>query len=216
MKKLFFALSAVLIASGALFADAPADTEKKQDNPPTTLLGGTDIHLSGYGAPMWQFTKIGNKFAHLAGIRGGLIMNDSFVVGLSGYGLAYPSKRAKLSGDTYTGSEPYMNFGYGGLLLEYHFMPKSLVNFSVGTTIGGGGIGFSEKYKENDDNDRQGVQKKFFVIEPEIGAYVNVVRFCRLGVLASYRFTKGANTDEFKDKDFRSFGGSVAAEFGWF
>ena len=59
-------------------------------------------------------------------------------------------------------------------------------------------------------------EKKFFVIEPEVGAYVNVARFCRLGVLASYRFTKGANTDEFKDKDFRSFGGSLAAQFGWF
>jgi len=217
MKKIFFALSAFMIASSALLADAPAEAEKKPDNPPATLIGGSEVHLSGYGAPVWQLTRIGNKFANLAGGRGGLIVNDSFVIGGAGYGLVYPSRRASLSGDVYTGSEPWMNFGYGGVLLEYHIMPKSLINFSVGTILGGGGMSFSDRSRNSDGNnsDRH-PQKIFFVLEPEVGAYLNVTRFCRIGVLASYRFTNGANTDEFRDKDFRSFGGSVAAEFGWF
>lgn len=208
--------------TGVFAEDKPAaqETEKKKDNPPVTLFGTGDLSLSGYGAPVYKMTKIGNKVGHLAGGRGGLIINDSFVVGGGGYGLANPNKRDKISGKDYTGEYPNLNMGYGGMLYEYHFAPKSLIHFSVGTLIGAGGLSFSRHNDDggNTDDNRPNTigNKAFFVLEPEAGAYLNITRWCRLGVLASYRYTKGANKYEFKDKDFRSVGGSVAVEFGWF
>jgi hypothetical protein len=213
------ALAAILSLTSVYAQDkaqGQSEDAKKADNPPQTLFSGSDFKLSGYGAPVYQLTRINGKAAHLAGGRGGLIINDSFVVGLAGFGLAHPQKREKLSGSDYTGEYPYMNFGYGGVLYEYHFFAKSLFHFSLGAVIGGGGITFDSKNEDDNHGNKQKKDKRFFVVEPEIGGYVNLTRFCRIGVLASYRFTKGANIDEFEDKDFRSFGGSVAAEFGWF
>jgi hypothetical protein len=219
----FLTLIAIAISMTGVFAeDKPAaqETEKKKDNPPVTLFGTGDLSLSGYGAPVYMMTKIGNKIAHLAGGRGGLIINDCFVVGGGGYGLAAPDNREKISGKDYTGEYPEINMGYGGMLYEYHFSPKSFIHFSVGTLIGAGGLSFSYRADDsgntNDNHSSTIGNKSFFVLEPEAGVYMNITRWCRLGVLASYRFTKGANKYEFKDKDFRSFNGSVAVEFGWF
>jgi hypothetical protein len=213
--RIIAALAAALISTGA-FADDTAVSSEKKYNVPETLFGSSDLHLSGYGAPVYQITKIGEKAGHLAGGRGGLIINDSFVVGGGGFGLAYPDRRSDISGKSYNGEYTDLNFGYGGVLYEYHFSPKSLFHVSVGTLIGGGKLSFSKKDSDDGDTRKTVNKKSFFVAEPEVGGYMNITRWCRLGVLCSYRFTKGANMLEFKDKDFRSLGASIAAEFGWF
>jgi hypothetical protein len=213
MKKIFMVMLAVFAVSTALFAD-DGDSSAKKSNPPTTLFGSSGLSLSGFGALDCSGTRIGEKYAVLTGLRGGLIVDDNLVFGLRFMGLGYPTKRDKLSGDDYSGTEPYTMLGYGGFLFEYHFAPKNLFHFAVGTTIGGGGLGFGDRRNRDGDNDAN--VKKFFVIEPEVTGYVNVTRFCRLGVGVSYRFTNGANAQEFSDKDFRGFNVNFIAAFGWF
>ncbi len=217
MKRVLFFMVSMMCASGMLFAEE-AKAPEKRDNPPQTLFGvmGSDYSFSGYGALTYQHTRIGGHIAHCAGGRGGLIVNDSFVVGFSGMGVAYPTRRETLSGESYDGTRPYAEIGWGGLLLEYHFFPKSLFHLSLGLTTGAGGIGFSKHDDDSGDENHNGDTKAFFVIEPEIGAYVNLTRFCRLGVFVSYRVTSGADHQEFRDRDLRSYGASVAAQFGWF
>jgi hypothetical protein len=198
---------------------------KSKRTAPSSLITLSDSHFSGYGALACQETRIAKSFATLVGGRGGLIVNDNFVMGFSGYGLAYPSKRSDLADKKYTGDYPYMSFGYGGLLLEYHFAPKSLVHFSVGMTIGGGGYSFThDNWEDDDDRDNDdddlyadhSESNMFFVAEPEIGVWVNVTRFSRIGAIVSYRLTNGADGGGFKDKDFRSVNITGMAQFGWF
>lgn len=160
---------------------------------PETILNQEGIIFSGYGGPVAKFTQINGDLSILSGIRGGVIINDCFVLGAAGYGLVYPLMTSMVDG-----------LGYGGLLLEYHFFPKSILNFSAGIMAGAGGAG------------KNGEGNSFFVVEPELNAYANITRFMRFGVGASYRYSNGLELENFSDEDFRGFSGSAVFEFGWF
>ena len=56
----------------------------------------------------------------------------------------------------------------------------------------------------------------FFIAEPEISLMLNVVRFLRIGISASYRYIYGIDTPGISDKDFSQFAGSFICAFGWF
>ncbi|MCK7516167.1 MAG: hypothetical protein MZV70_77445 [Desulfobacterales bacterium] len=127
----FIALAAVFfIITSAMAQEAKTEVNQaKKDNPPKTLFDTTDASYSGYLGIYTSYTKIGDADSCLAGGRGGLIINDSVVLGLAGAGLVYPTKREKLSGSDYTGELDRTNFGYGGFLAEYYFNPKELLSF---------------------------------------------------------------------------------------
>ncbi len=213
-----FIITLILAAAVALYAQE-GETGKakpeKEDNPPNTLFTGTKISLSGYGAPVYKFSPLGETYGHFVGGRGGIIFNDVFVIGGGGYGLVSPNKRDKVSGKEYTGTEPYLQMGYGGGMLELYFFPKSLIHISAGVLIGGGGVNFSEK-KEADDDCKDSHADSFFVVEPELNLFINVTRFLRIGVGASYRYVNGIQTEDIGNRDFRGVTGSVMMAFGWF
>lgn len=211
-KKLHAALIILLLATSAI-----AEEAKKDDNagstriPPKTLIDVKNSYYSGYMGIFTKSSKIGDAYGCLVGGKGGLIINDKFVIGGGGMGLTYPTGREKISGSDYTGTLDRVGFGYGGFLMEYYLNPKDIVVFSGGLLVGAGGITL---YDENTDENRKA--DKFFVAEPEINVLVNVTRFCRVGVGVSYRFVNGIHSGEFADKDFRGPACSVMAQFGWF
>lgn len=208
------AVASCFIITSAMAEEITKDSPAvKKDNPPKTLIDTKNADFSGYGGVYTKYAKIGDANSCLVGGRGGLIINDSFVMGLAGMGLVYPTERDKISGKEYTGSLDRVDFGYGGLLLEYYFHPKELIVFSAGTLIGGGALSFHEK---NSDSDNEDNGDNFFIVEPELNVFVNVTRFCRIGIGVSYRFTAGIRADEFSDKDFRGASAAVMANFGWF
>jgi hypothetical protein len=191
-------------ATIALFALAfvPA-AFAEEDRAPRTLLSVTDLRFSGYGGPFIRATSLGGEPGLIVGGRGGVIINDSLVLGGSGSGSAYTEAEA-----VFDGKERKIDFGYGGFLAEYYFFPKNLVLFSVGCMVGGGTIGdFTERYEDGN---------AFFVVEPEANVFVNVTRYFRLGTGISYRFSNGIDLDGFDDEDFRGFSGSLLFNFGWF
>lgn len=211
-------VSIIMVVAPTLFAqedEVKKVKPEKKDNPPRTLLEGKDFTLSGYGAPVYKISPTGKTWGHFVGGRGGFILNDIFIIGGGGYGLVHPDKREKLSGETYTGTEPYIHMGYGGGLLELHFSPKSLFHISAGVLLGAGGITFDTK-SEDTDNDRERHGDTFFVAEPEINLFVNVTRFLRIGIGASYRYVNGINSEELSDSDFRGPAAQVMFAFGWF
>lgn len=213
----FLAAAAVsLLISSAMAEETKTGTDPvKKDNPPKTLLDIKNVNFSGYGGVYTRYSKIGEADGCLVGGRGGLIINDNFVLGLGGMGLTHPTDREELSGNDYTGILNSVGFGYGGFLAEYYFNPKDLIVFSAGTLIGGGGLSFYDDSKHEDEGDHSDGDN-FFVVEPEVNVFVNVTRFCRIGAGASYRYVAGIDSDEFSDKDFRGPSVSIMAQFGWF
>ncbi len=210
--KIFLVLF-IVAAATALYADENEET-KKPERQVTTLFGtcGGDIFISGYGALTGSYSRIKDKDAWFGGVRGGVIVNN-LVFGGSFSGLVYPDKREEFGDNSFTDGRDYIDFGYGGFMTEYYFSPTSLVHFSVGTTIGGGALTFHAD--DNDDNDSQG-EDVFFAVEPEINVFVNITRFCRIGLGGSYRYINGIDNDNYKDKDFSGFNAKVIAAFGWF
>ena len=186
----------------------------KLKNETQTLLSMSNISLSGYIAPVVRFSKMGDSYATLVGGRGGLIINDNFVLGGCGMALVHPRDRSDFSGKTYSGNYDKVDFAYGGGMAEYYFTPKSLFGFSVGTTIGGGGLTFHSR-KEAYDDDEYG-SDVFFVAEPELNVFVNITKFCRIGAGISYRYIRGIGVDEYDDKDFRGPSVGIIFAFGWF
>jgi hypothetical protein len=194
------------------------ETPEKPKHEINTLFGGMGkgIYISGYGAFTGSYARIKGQDAFLPGFRAGLIL-DNFVIGASGTGLSHPNKRSDFGDNSYTDGKDYVNFGYGGGLIEYYFFPKKLVHFSIGTTIGGGGLSFSKhKDDDDDDHDNKSGTDKFFVVEPEANIFVNLARFCRVGVGGSYRYIKGLDNETYKDKHFSGANVKVIAAFGWF
>jgi hypothetical protein len=234
MLKLFLVLLAVFLLN--ITGGFAQDTEKKALEPEkivkdaekpekpkrqvSTLLGsmGSDIYISGYGAFTGSYARIKGKDAFLPGFRAGVIL-DNFVLGFSGAGLAHPNKRDEFGDKSYTDNKQYVNFGYGGAMVEYYFFPKKLVHFSIGTMIGGGGLGFSSHTDDNDnndDNEHHSSADKFFVVEPEVNMFINLARFCRVGIGGSYRYVNGLDNEVYKDKHFSGANVKVIAAFGWF
>ena len=176
-----------------------------------TLVGNGDITHGGFGGPVIKYTQIKNEPAVLLGGRGGWIINHVFVIGGGGYGLVNQVKANYLI-NTF---QPFINFGYGGLELEYIIQSDRLVHFSVYTLIGAGSVTYKENLWEDWDKWNTG-NDEFFVFEPAINIEVNVISFFRINAGVSYRFISGLYYNDLTNSDLAGITGTLTLKFGSF
>ncbi|HEX2869461.1 MAG TPA: hypothetical protein VHO03_20625 [Ignavibacteriales bacterium] len=205
MKK---ALLIVLLLAASVFAQRKSFFEGEMDN-------------GGFGGPQVKFSSVKNNFGVLAGGYGGWLINHQVLIGFGGYGLA---NNIKANSDVQNlfnyRSQPYVNFGYGGGVLEYYFTPDELLHSSVSLLIGAGGVSYRSANSAcnwdsdnwNDDNNGD----VLFVLEPGISGELNVAKFMKVGFNVSYRFVNGVDTYGLKNSDFSNFSGGIALKFGVF
>jgi hypothetical protein len=170
------------------------------------LIQGS-IESGGFGGPVLKVTSLGGSTGILVGGRGGWIINHTFILGGGGYGLAN-YVRAATPGPN---GEPYINFGYGGVEVEYITNWERLVHFSVGVLIGGGGIGYRDEYYTSDIS-----TKGVFVLEPWTEIHLNVVTFFRISGGVSYRWVTGADSPAASDSRLSGVSGVLTFRFGSF
>lgn len=188
----------------------PSEPPATASDEPPTLFGGKKTKLGGYGAVEVHYAHINGEDGVLTGGEGALLFDHRLAIGIAGYGW---SNQQQLTPNQNL-EQPYLHFGYGGLLLRYHvYLPNSPIYFSAAALVGGGAVGLTNTwngslYRENTDG--------FFIVEPELGVHVNFTRWMRLGVDAGYRVTSGISKFGFTDSNFNgvSLGGNVG--FGWF
>ena len=147
---------AILLVQGGIL---PAQTGSQ---PTKTLVENKVTKNALIAFPEIKFSTIDGKFANFVGLRGGILLNDKFLIGAGGYGLTNVSRLPAV--------------GYGGLVLDYAPYSRDLVHLTVGGLIGGGGI--------------PGIS--FFVAEPEARLRVNITRWFRISFGGGYRFIGGA------------------------
>jgi hypothetical protein len=173
-----------------------------------TLISG-NIESGGFGGPVLKIGSINGETGLLVGGRGGWIINHSFILGGGGYGLVNDIK-AKTLGPN---GERFLNFGYGGVELEYVSESSKLVHFSVMTLIGAGGISW------RDTNVRFGATPEtatFFIAEPEVNVTLNVTEYFRMSAGVSYRFISGAESLASSNADLSGPTGVLTFRFGKF
>ena len=170
-----------------------------------TLISG-ELDFGFYGGPIIKFTEMNDEFAVLVGGRGGLLINHRFLIGGGGYGLVNEIPASHIwPNDNYL-----LDFGYGGLVLEYILRPRKLIHLSFYTLIGGGGLCFRDQWYEPWDHDA------FFVAEPGVDLIMNITDCFRIGIGGSYRYISGVSLNGLRDEDVMGPSAVLTFKFGWF
>ncbi len=218
MKKCLILILSVML-SVSMFA-APDHCEKdnkkhekschkeKHDKQETLLKGRSSC--GGYGGLVWKGTQINGEFAMLAGVKGGWVINHSFVIGLAGYGLGNEVDPLNPVIDLHRNVE----FGYGGVFMEGVFMSNKMIHLTAGVLVGAGGIALNDRHGdfdvEWDDVDA------VYIIEPEINVELNVAKFFRVGLGVSYRFVSGVDHTWTSNKEMSGYAAGLSLKWGKF
>ncbi|MCU4157921.1 hypothetical protein J1N10_18250 [Carboxylicivirga sp. A043] len=158
-----------------------------------TIFGSTEGKShGGYGAVMINYSEIMDRDALLIGARGAWVVDHNFGIGLGGYGFMTDPQW-----DNVLNEEYQVSGGYGGILVEPIVGAKSPVHLSFPILIGAGGVAYNQHWQENEDNDYDDENYEdsdaFFVIEPGIELEFNMIKFMRMGLSVSYRYTSDIN-----------------------
>jgi len=173
-----------------------------------TLISGP-IESGGYGAPVVKFGQIKGQNGIFVGGQGGWIINHAFVIGGGGYGLVNDIKA--VTDDL--GRVLYLDFSYGGLLMEYIIASQKLVHFSIHSLIGAGRV----SYRDKDDNDGDDYgSDQFFVLEPGANLMLNLHKNIRIGVGATYRYVSDVDYGELSNSNLRGVTAQLIIKFGSF
>ena len=212
MKKIkFFLVIAVLFTITSVYAE-DADYNKKKS--PNVLFDISVDDISAYWGLNARYS-FSDSETYLGGARLGLLIDHNFAIGLGAMGVIHFTDTDKLLNAPYDTYYNKTRLYYGGLVLAYYFNPRDIIVFSVGSLIGGGLFHLANDKSVIISND---VNDKFFVIEPEVNVFLNLIPYLRIGIGASYRFTNGIDTDGVNkiNKDFKDFTVSAAIELGVF
>lgn len=154
-----------------------------------TVFNGPEVKsIGGYGAMEVGYTTINKLDAVYFGARGAVVINHMLALGLGGKGfITSPRYDSNLYHDyEFAG-------GYGGLYIEPIISGNNPVHISFPMLIGGGGIGYLKHWGDYNDNyDYQNVDEDsygFFVFEPGVEVEFNFLKWMRMAVVGSYRFT---------------------------
>jgi hypothetical protein len=220
MKRITLAI-VIALFSTALFAQETNSNASKEEM--NTLFGkGSKTTIGWFIAPTGGYTRFDSYDVGLAGIQAGMIINHHFTIGLAGYAVANSDY---LTFNNFVDTtDARLEGGYGGLLLEYTLFPKSVVHVSFPLIIGGGSMGYytANEQDEWDGEDwencdhRQVDQDPFFVVIPGVNAEVNILKFMRLGVGVSYRYTPDLNLINTSTGFINNFTAAATLKFGKF
>jgi hypothetical protein len=195
-------LLAAIFSTGSLFAE--------EEQTQTLVQGQHDNSI--FIAPDFKFTEVDGRFANLAGIYGGWLIDHKLLLGGGGYFLTNRSDDFKMT--------------YGGFVVEYFVRSDQLVNFSIKGLLGAGNAtipsGFG-RFREilpfdipqigipfGNRSEARGprfpinfpifpglpafdpIDEGFFVAEPEASIMLNITDTFRIGFGGGYRFIGGA------------------------
>jgi hypothetical protein len=187
--------------------------EKKQTEI-KTLFGNEYVANGGYGAFTIGYSEIENLDAIMVGGRGAWIIGHWFALGFGGTGFINDvhynnllDRNVNISG------------GYGGLLLEPIILPWFPVHISVPVLFGAGGIAYVTGYETGEEfNPPTWVEDatSFIILEPGAELEFNIVRFFRLSLGISYRFTSVINLYDTSTFPLNGWAGNLSLKFGKF
>lgn len=170
----------------------------------------------GYGALSIGYTQINGRDAILMGGRGEWIIGHGFGLGVGGYGF--------VNDPVYNASED-LNYslagGYGGFVLEPIIMGWFPVHLSLPILIGAGGVASTsysadwyDPYEYWDGYLEDATA--FFVAEGGVELEFNLVRFLRLSLFGTYRYTTDIIMENTPTDALRGWNYGITFKFGSF
>ena len=168
-------MTVIAIAASASAQVAPPPPPSPPAPPPNESLVGdaVGVEVTGWNVALTGgFTMVGDRAGHAEGLRGVVMLNGAFGIGLAGFVLA--------TGDTSWEEDESQVGGYGGLYTQYVFLSHRLVHGYIDNTIGEGSwceqsVGGECAYYD------------FGFVEPTINAEINLHENVRLSLGVGYR-----------------------------
>lgn len=186
-------------------------TAWSQEKEYQTIVDFDDTRISGMGGLLMQFTAVDGNFAHMLGGGGAILIGD-FSFGAYGLGLTnnIPVSTDPNYAEFYSVGDR-LSIGHGGFWLGYSLFGDRAIHVNFSSLIGWGSIGIgSDYYPEVVHPDG------IFVMSPTIEAELNLTRFFRLGLGATYNIYTFVDLPGYTASDFSAPGGFLSFKFGWF
>jgi len=216
MKKIITLLFIALFAQVS-FAQEKDEKVKEEDSMQTLFTKDNLKFTGGYLAPEVKVGNVHEDISLIIGGKMGFTFNEHFTIGLAGYGLTNNSN-FDINNDPLDPAR--IGMGYGGLNLEYTFFSNKKVHFTIPVVVGAAGI-----YVYEDDGDFFSDQfneienSAAFVVEPGVNIELNLFKFFRIDLGASYRLIEGTAFDNnigLNDEDLSDLSFNVGFKFGFF
>ena len=180
------------------------------------LVASPFIHPQhgAYISPVIKFTSINGQGSNFLGVKGGWIINNTFVIGAEYYALN--SNVSAHWVDPFGGISPLVKFTTGGLNFEYIFVHENIFSVSAEIFMGGAGMVLQPSAYYGAD---------FLVWEPQLNANVSLNEWSHLSLGISYRTTSALDIYhidgsgnfpplDFPIKNLRGWTGSVSFILG--
>lgn len=179
-----------------------------------TLLG-PDVDHGGYGGLVTKVTPINGQAALMLGGEGVWIIDRSVYVGAQAMGIVNSVDAPKLQA---TGKPYLLWLNEAGVRGGYILNSDNLVHFSAGALVGAGSMQLADRYPWTDPAkvETYGDQDYYFLLEPEVGAELNVAPWMRARLGASYRIVSGAESEGMTNGALSGPAGSLTLMFGSF
>jgi hypothetical protein len=179
MKKTILTASMLLLVSLISFSQEP-EFEYYKNREMKTLLGH-DRGGGGYCSFSTGYSNIDNMDAIMFGGRFSWMASHSMGIGLGATGFMN-----EFHYEPSLDRDVFLTGGYGGLYIEPILLPRLPVHLSFPVLLGFGGISFISVDNDFNENFLED-SKAFLLIEPAAQVELNLTRFLRLAIGASYR-----------------------------
>lgn len=165
------------------------------------LFGNKDFQISGFGAPIIEFSSYDGNFAVYNGGGGAAIFDNKFFIG--GYGMGMSTQpnfpNAYSESGNLNSDQLKVSFGHGGLWLGYNFLPTNPIHFVVSLKAGGGVASVIDT--EFDFQDYEQYIDYVGVIKPQVDVEMNLLRWFKIGFGAGYRYVAGVGNSTYFNED---------------
>ncbi|MDO8896815.1 MAG: hypothetical protein Q7V19_04125 [Bacteroidales bacterium] len=204
-----------IIIAFMLISHIAISQESNRSDYRTVFGNSKKVSHGGYGALTFGIGQVDGSQAIFTGIKGGWLIDHRLTLGIAGTGFVNNLHIDYGPGSVSSG----LSGGYGGLLIEPILAPFSPVHLTFPIIIGAGGIAYVDRYYwDNHSSYDPWVTDAdaFFVFEPGIELEMNLLRFLRLSVGASYRLTSDIKMENAKSDALNGLAGSFSLKFGKF
>jgi len=143
---------------------------------------------SGFGTFGIAYSQIDGRDALNINFSGAWLIDHSIALGIAGTG--FFNNLDKSEG----GNQDHLGGAYGGFFFQPILFPNIPLHLAFPVVIGGGAIStVPNNYWDWDQPTYGNDYDVFFVVEPGVEVEINMVKFFRLGLGVSYRYTNGVS-----------------------
>jgi hypothetical protein len=181
------------------------------------FFNNDDIEYGFFLGPELKVAPMIEGYQLYSGIKGAMIFNNTFALGLAGGGFI---TEIVFEGLNDLGEEALLNtvIAYGGFYLDYIVPSRLPVQVSFPNLLGVAGVTlFSSVHGSPTGQDEEMVEGGvFFIYEPALNLEFNLTNFLRIGFGGGYRLAVKGDMDRLSASDMSDVTFNFSIKFGSF